>query len=179
MYEAFAASQGAGGASGGSAPGSTAEPKLPLWLKDYPYPKLKGDLQELVYRYEQGELTATEVASSFEYHHQGSSIHVQVELAPDPANTDVVVAWLKSSGVSPLHTGKHEAYPNIISGLVPVPLLATLSQQPGVYRIKIAEYWDADSPQVALCPSTPIHNLRRRVRHNLIHHLRLRRLLRR
>ena len=29
-------------------------------------------------------------------------------------------------------------YPNIISGLVPVSLLATLSQQPGVYRIKIA-----------------------------------------
>ena len=126
------------GASGQSGSLGTAEPELPIWLKDYPYPKLKGNLQELVYRYEQGEMTATEVASSFEDHHQGSSIRVQVELAPDPANTDVVATWLKSKGVSSLHIGKDEVYPNIISGLVPVSLLATLSQQPGVYRIKIA-----------------------------------------
>ena len=73
------------GASSQSGSLGTAEPELPIWLKDYPYPKLKGNLQELVYRYEQGEMTATEVASSFEDHHQGSSIRVQVELAPDPA----------------------------------------------------------------------------------------------
>ena len=131
----FAASQGAGGASGESAPRSTAEPKLPLWLKGYPYPKLKGRLEKLVYRYEQGELTAEEVAS--EYGHQGSSVHVQIMLSPDPANTDAVVAWLKSKGLSSFHVTKSEVYPNFISGFVPVSLMVTLSERPGIWRVEI------------------------------------------
>ena len=131
----FAASQGAGGASGGSAPDSTSEPKLPLWLKGYPYPKLKGKLEELVYRYEQGELTAEEVASEFGDRGEGSSVHVQIKLSPDPANTDAVVAWLKSKGLSSFHVTKSEVYPNFISGFVPVSLMVTLSERPGVWRV--------------------------------------------
>ena len=136
MYGAFAASQGAGGASGGSTPGSTAEPKLPLWLKDYPYPKLKGKLAELVYRYEQGELTAEQVVSEFGDKGKGSSIRVQIELPPDPANTDAVANWLKSKGLSSLRVRKHESYPNIISGFVPVSLMAELSQHSGIWRVR-------------------------------------------
>ena len=131
----FAASQGAGGASGESAPDSTSEPKLPFWLKGYPYPKLMGRLEELVYRYEQGELTAEEVASEFKVR-EGSSVHVDIQLPPDPVNTDVVAAWLKSKGVSFLLISKSEEYPNIISGFVPVSLMAELSQHPGVWRVK-------------------------------------------
>ena len=136
MYGAFAASQGAGGASGASAPDSTSEPKLPLWLKDYPYPKLKGKLAELVYRYEQGELTAEQVVSEFGDKGKGSSIRVQIELPPDPANTDAVANWLKSKGLSSLRVRKHESYPNIISGFVPVSLMAELSQHPGIWRVR-------------------------------------------
>ena len=136
MYGAFAASQGAGGASGASAPDSTSEPKLPLWLKDYPYPKLKGKLAELVYRYEQGELTAEQVVSEFGDKGKGSSIRVQIELPPDPANTDAVANWLKSKGLSSLRVRKHESYPNIISGFVPVSLMAELSQHSGIWRVR-------------------------------------------
>ncbi len=134
----FAASQGARGARGAngeSAPGSTSEPKLPFWLKGYPYPKLIGGLEELVYRYEQGELTAEEVASEFKVR-EGSSVHVDIQLPPDPANIDVVAAWLKSKGVSSLLVSKSEEYPNIISGFVPVSLMAELSQHPGIWRVK-------------------------------------------
>ena len=131
----FAASQGAGGASGGSSPDSTSEPKLPFWLKGYPYPKLEGNLEKLVHQYEQGELTAEEVASKFKVR-EGSSVHVDIQLPPDPANTDVVAAWLKSKGVSSLLVSKSEEYPNIISGFVPVSLMAELSQHPGVWRVK-------------------------------------------
>ena len=131
----FAASQGSRGASGAGAPGSTSEPKLPLWLKGYPYPNLIGNLEELVYRYEQGELTAEEVASEFKVR-EGSSVHVDIQLPPDPANTDVVAAWLKSKGVSSLLVSKSEEYPNIISGFVPVSLMAELSQHPGIWRVK-------------------------------------------
>ncbi len=133
----FAASQGARGARGAGAPGSTAEPKLPLWLKGYPYPNLISRLEELVYRYEQGELTAEEVASEFGDQGKGSSVHVQIMLSPDPANTDAVVAWLKSKGLSPLHITKSEEYPNFISGFVPVSLLAELSQHTGVWRVEV------------------------------------------
>ena len=130
----FAASQSARGASGASGTEATTTPWYPTWLEEDPYPKLKGRLQELVYRYEQGELTAAEVASEFEVR-QGSSVHVDVELSPDPANTDALAAWLKSKGGSSLLITKSEVYPNGISGFVPVSLMAALSQQPGVSRI--------------------------------------------
>ncbi len=117
--------------------GTPPKAKLPLWMKDYPYPKLTGDLEEFVYRYEQGELTAAQVAESYD-HRKGTSIDVQIGLQPDPANTDAVAAWLrKNDGVSDMLVKKHEVLINTISVFVPVSLLAELSELPGVYWVRV------------------------------------------
>ena len=102
---------GAGGASGSTGAegpsGDAAGPRLPLWLKGHPYHKLDSELTGLVDLYERGELTEAEAAAQTE-DYQGSAVGVEVELISDPANTDAVVAWLASRGVSAGYIFKDE-----------------------------------------------------------------------
>ena len=130
---------GAGGASGGTGAegpsGDAPGPRLPLWLKGHPYHKLERGLDDLVDRYERGELTEAEAAAQTDFH-QGSTVAVTVELINDPANTDAVIAWLKSKGVSAEYVAKHEApHPHYVGAYVPVSMMGTLSRQPEVVRI--------------------------------------------
>ncbi len=126
-------------------PTAPPEPRLPFWLKDYPYPPLDGELNRLVYLYEHGELTEAEAASAASMTgHKGSALEVMVVIWPDPAkpdqsdaDTDAVVAWLESKGVTPITVTKIDdhRYFDAVRVYVPVSLLGTLSQQPGVVRI--------------------------------------------
>ena len=130
---------GAGGASGGTGAegpsGDATGPRLPLWLKGHPYHKMGSPLDDLVDLYERGELTEAEAAAQTE-DYQGSAVGVIVELISDPANTDDVIAWLASKGVSSEYIAKHETPdPHYIGAYVPVSLLGPLSRQPGIIRI--------------------------------------------
>ena len=128
--------RGASGGTGAEGPsGDAAGPRLPLWLKGHPYHNLKGELDYLVDSYERGELTEAEAAAQTE-DNQGSAVSVIVELINDPANTDAVIAWLKSKGVSAEYVAKHEApHPHYVGAYVPVSMMGALSRQPGVIRI--------------------------------------------
>ena len=128
--------RGASGGTGAEGPsGDATGPRLPLWLKGHPYHNLKGELDYLVDSYERGELTEAEAAAQTE-DNQGSAVSVIVELINDPANTDAVIAWLKSKGVSAEYVAKHEApHPHYVGAYVPVSMMGALSRQPGVIRI--------------------------------------------
>ena len=126
-------------ASGRSAPGTTPKAAMPPWLKDTPYPNLKGRLEELVYRFEQGELTEAEAAAETGFN-QGVSVPVDIYLAPDPANTDAVFAWLQDQGdwAQALRVSKGsggDVYPDSITGYIPMSKLGAVSKRPGVYMI--------------------------------------------
>ena len=127
---------GASGSTGAEGPsGNATGPRLPLWLKGHPYHKMEIPLDRLVDRYERGELTEAEAAAQTE-DYQGSSVGVEVKLTSDPANTDAVVAWLESKGVSAEYIFKHAApHSHAIGAYVPVSLMGSLSRQPGVIRI--------------------------------------------
>lgn len=119
--------------SGASGQTNPAQPKLPLWLKGYPYPRLSSDLERAVYLYENGELTEAEAAAEFD-DYQGTAVLVVVNLLAD-GDTDAVVAWLKSKGITPTHVYKGEEFPDQITTYVPISLLGALSQQPGVHDV--------------------------------------------
>ncbi len=140
----FAASQnaasGASGSSGASGPtGASATeggsgPVHPSWLDaEYdPYAQLGSKLGELVWRYDQGELTAEQVVDEYGSGH-GSAVYVDIKLKPDPANTKAIAAWLRSKGVTPQDVDTHEVYTNVIVSDVPVSLLVDLiKQDPGM-----------------------------------------------
>ena len=128
--------RGASGGTGAEGPsGDAAGPRLPLWLKGHPYHNLNRGLDYLVDSYERGELTEAEAAAQNDFH-RGSAVGVIVDLISDPANTDAVIAWLKSKGVSSEYVAKHEApHPHYVGAYVPVSVLGALSRQPGVTRI--------------------------------------------
>ncbi len=116
----------------GQGEGDAPPPRLPI-MKGYPYPKLRGRLQQLVYRYELGEITAEKAAAGTRQY-QGSSVRVYVPFY-DETQLPIVIAWLKSKGVPDLalHVG-------VIGflGYVPVPLLGALSQKEGVFEVRPA-----------------------------------------
>ena len=121
---------GAGGASGAS---ETAEPQLPLWLKGvHPYPRLGtgSKLGDVVYRYEQGEITEAAAAAEIGYNY-GSAVRVAVEVVNDPAKTDAIVSWLRGKNITPNDVARG----HMIVAYIPVSVLGELSNQPGVTRI--------------------------------------------
>lgn len=120
-------------ATGASGQAEATEPKLPLWLKGYPYPQLQSNLERAVYRYENGELTEIEAASQF-YKSQGNAVNVHIELLPD-GNADTIVAWLKARGISPYEVYQGEDFFHEVKAFVPVSSLADLSRQSGIHRI--------------------------------------------
>ena len=126
--------RGASGGTGAEGPsGDAAGPRLPIWLKGHPYHNLDSELTGLVDLYERGELTEAEAAARTDGH-RGSSVGVEVELISDSANTDAVIAWLTSKGVSSEYIFK-DGDSHAIGAYVPVSMLGALSRQPGIIRI--------------------------------------------
>ena len=123
----------ASGASGASGASETAEPQLPLWLKGvHPYPRLGtgSKLGDVVYRYEQGEITEAAAAAEIGYNH-GSAVIVDIYVVDDPAKTDAIVSWLNGKNVTPNAVLRG----HVIVAYIPVSVLGELSNQPGVTRI--------------------------------------------
>ena len=135
----FAASQGPGGASGASGRSATEEgngpsyPFHPEWTYPLdPYAQIGSRLGELVWRYDQGALTAEQVVDEYGSG-EGSAVEVEIYLKADPANTNTIAAWLRSKGVTPDKVETHEVYDNLIVADVPVSLLVDLiKQDPGM-----------------------------------------------
>ena len=125
---------GAGGTSGASGASETAEPQLPLWLKGvHPYPRLGtgSKLGDVVYRYEQGEITAAEAAAEMGVS-GGTSVDVDVEIE-DPDNAEAIATWLRDNGASlGLVIKDDRGGTNYITGSVPLSILGELSNRPGV-----------------------------------------------
>ena len=119
--------------NGASGQSDLGDPILPLWLPSYPYPRLGNKLERVVYRYENGKLTEAEAAAEF-HDYQGTAVKVVVDLLPD-GDTDAVVAWLKSKGITPTYVYKGEEFPDEIMAYVPISLLGALSQYLGVHQV--------------------------------------------
>ena len=91
------------------------------------YPNLGSRLNDLVVRVEKGETPAQEAAGGVTVRSDGS-VAVTVYLSGSVAN---VVSFLNANGGDPRNVG--EGY---IEAYVPVTLLADLSEQPGVLRVR-------------------------------------------
>ena len=91
------------------------------------YPNLGSRLNDLVVRVEKGETPAQETADGVTVRSDGS-VAVTVYLSGSVAN---VVSFLNANGGDPRNVG--EGY---IEAYVPVTLLADLSEQPGVLRVR-------------------------------------------
>ena len=91
------------------------------------YPNLGSMLNQLVARVESGEASAEEAAASAPLH-QGASVAVTFYLS---GNADSVVGFLEDHGGSPRNVGQ-----DYIEAYVPVTLLGTASEQPGVIRVR-------------------------------------------
>ena len=105
------------------------------------YPNLGSMLNQLVARVESGETSAEEAAGNAPVH-RGASVAVTFYLS---GKVDGVVSFLKDNGGSPRHVGQ-----DYIEAYVPVPLLGTASEQPGVLRVRaiIPPHDDQAAPPV-------------------------------
>ena len=123
--------QGVGGQVG------STEPKLPTWMKGYPYPKLSSLLQDVVYRYEQGTITAEQAVqevASLGVEYKNTSIPVDVIAEGQKASTTNPIAeWLVQKGVP---REDFDVFGPGVAGLIPISLLAELSSRPGVLEIR-------------------------------------------
>ena len=140
----FAASQGASGGTNGrrSAPTSTtggdgsSHPFQPEWMYSFdPYAQIGSKLGELVWRYDQGELTAEQVVDEYGSG-EGSAVKIEIYFKADPSNTNAIAAWLRSKGVTPDKVETHEVYDDLIVADVPVSLLVDLIRQDPGMNIK-------------------------------------------
>ena len=118
---------------GASGKGDTTDPKLPPWLKGYPYPQLESNLERAVYCYENGEQTETEAAGQFN-ERRGNAVNVHIELLPD-GNADIIVTWLKARDINPYEVYQGVKFFHEVKAYVPVSQLADLSRQSGIHRI--------------------------------------------
>ena len=91
------------------------------------YPNLGSRLDQLVTSVEAGETTAEEAASSAALH-SGASVAVTFYLS---GGVEEVVAFLEENGGDPRNVGE-----DYIEAYVPVTLLGTASEQPGVLRVR-------------------------------------------
>lgn len=91
------------------------------------YPRLSAHLNRLVATTEAGQATAEQAAQGAPIHNEGS-VAVTIHLS---AHVDDVVAYLEDNGGDPRNVGV-----DYIEAYVPVPLLAPVSQQPGVTRVR-------------------------------------------
>ena len=91
------------------------------------YPGLSSSLNRLVAAVESGQATAREAARGATIH-QDDSVAVTIHLS---AKADAVVRFLEDNGGDPRNVGV-----DYIEAYVPLTLLGTLSQQPGVTRVR-------------------------------------------
>ena len=91
------------------------------------YPNLGSRLDELVASVEAGESTAEQAASGAAMH-SGASVAVTIYLS---GGVDEVVAFLEENGGDPRNVGE-----DYIEAYVPVTLLGSASEQPGVLRVR-------------------------------------------
>ena len=91
------------------------------------YPNLGSRLDELVASVEAGEVTAEQAASSTAMH-SGESVAVTIYLS---GGVEGVVAFLEENDGDPRNVGE-----DYIEAYVPVSLLGTASEQPGVLRVR-------------------------------------------
>ena len=91
------------------------------------YPNLGSSLDELVASVESGETTAEQAASSAAMY-SGASVAVTFYLS---GNVDEVVSFLEDNGGDPRNVGE-----DYIEAYVPVTLLGSASEQPGVLRVR-------------------------------------------
>ena len=95
------------------------------------YPKLAVSLQDVVRKYESGELSEAQAAALILAHH-GAMVLVQVDLS---ANIDAVDTWMVEQEIAPRHKNAGYAPPHIYA-YVKVSLLGALSQRDGVSMVK-------------------------------------------
>ena len=128
---AFAASQGPSGQSGSAAnrvfvPAAAEEKGI--------WNEFDNILGPLMYRYEQGELTAEQVVAAYKSgegtsFYQGTSLYVGLNLGiRPPAETQTIVAWLKKRGVTPERVDTSETYRSFILTYLPVNLVMDLKR---------------------------------------------------
>ncbi len=91
------------------------------------YPNLGSRLDQLVASVEAGQATAQGAASNSTLH-SGESVAVTIYLS---GNVDEVVGFLENNGGDPRNVGT-----DYIEAYVPVTLLGTVSEQPGVIRVR-------------------------------------------
>ena len=91
------------------------------------YPNLGSRLDELVASVEAGDAKAEEAASGAAMH-SGASVAVTIYLS---GGVDQVVAFLDENGGDPRNVGE-----DYVEAYVPVTLLGSASEQPGVLRVR-------------------------------------------
>ena len=91
------------------------------------YPNLGSHLNQLVASVEEGRATAQQAAEGASIY-SDESIAVTIHLS---ANVDDVVRFLEDNGGDPRNVGE-----DYIEAYVPVTLLGSVSQQPGVLRVR-------------------------------------------
>ncbi len=91
------------------------------------YPNLGSHLDQLVASVEAGEASAEDAAADTPVH-SGGAVAVTIYLS---GNVDDVVAFLEDNGGDPRNVGQ-----DYIEAYVPVTLLGSLSEQPGVIRVR-------------------------------------------
>ena len=111
--------------SGGTS-GDNQAPSLPD-KGELKYPNLGSRLDELVASVEAGDTTAEQAASGAALH-SGASVAVTIYLT---GNVDEVVSFLEDNGGDPRNVGE-----DYIEAYVPVTLLGSASEQPGVLRVR-------------------------------------------
>ena len=119
---------------GGGSEEPTAEPTVELTDTPRPtnsYPKLTASLQDVVRKYESGELSETEAAALILAHH-GAMVLVQVDAS---ANIDTIDNWMAEQEITPRHKNASFVPPHIYA-YVKVSLLGSLSQQDSVTAVK-------------------------------------------
>ena len=117
--------------------GSLPKPKLPV-LSGYPYPRLAGGLQKLLFDYDNGLITADRVAEEasrgIASRRRGNAVQVNVQFLYDETEERerIVLKWLQDKGVQTQDFWLQGAS---FSGHIPVTLLGELSWQPGIFQI--------------------------------------------
>ena len=118
------------------------------------YPVLGSHLNRMVASVEAGSLSPSDAAANSPVHSAGS-VAVTIWLS---GNVDGVVAFLAANGGAPRNVGE-----DYIEAYVPVTLLASLSQQPGVIRVREIvppqpDYGNSTSQGVQVSGATAWHD---------------------
>ena len=105
------------------------------------YPKAGSVLDDLIDRFESGEISAEDAAAEAPLHREDA---VAVTIHLQSGNVSAMVTFLQNNGVTPSNRGE-----DYVEAFVPVRLLGTVSQQPGVLRMRMIQPPQPDQMGVA------------------------------